>query len=94
LSLGYVIKKVHESQEELNGTYQLHVYADNINLLGDKIHTVNRNMKALIEASKEFGLEANTERIKCGNLPQCKTDNSHRVAKAGDIYTRQIAAWL
>jgi hypothetical protein len=22
-----------------------------------------------------------------------KTDNSHRVAKAGDIYTLQIAAW-
>jgi hydroxypyruvate isomerase len=23
----------------------------------------------------------------CGNLPQCKTDNSHHVAKVGDIYT-------
>jgi hypothetical protein len=29
----------------------------------------------------------------CRNLPQCKTDNSHSVAKAGDIYTLQIAAW-
>jgi hypothetical protein len=29
----------------------------------------------------------------CGNLPQCKTDNSHRVAKAGNIYTLQIVAW-
>jgi hypothetical protein len=29
----------------------------------------------------------------CGNLPQCKTDNSHRVAKVGDIYTLQIVAW-
>jgi hypothetical protein len=29
----------------------------------------------------------------CGNLPQCKTDNSHRVAKEGDIYILQIVAW-
>jgi hypothetical protein len=29
----------------------------------------------------------------CGNLPQCKTGNSHRVAKVGDIYTLQIVAW-
>jgi hypothetical protein len=29
----------------------------------------------------------------CVNLPQCKTDNSHCVAKAGDIYTLQIVAW-
>jgi hypothetical protein len=38
-SLGYINRKVHESQEELtlNGTYQLYVYADDINLLGDKI---------------------------------------------------------
>jgi hypothetical protein len=31
--------------------------------------------------------------LTCGNLPQCKTDNSHRVAKIGDIYTLQIVAW-
>jgi hypothetical protein len=29
----------------------------------------------------------------CENLPQCKTDNYHLVAKAGDIFTRQIVAW-
>jgi hypothetical protein len=29
----------------------------------------------------------------CGNLPQCKTDNSHRVAKAGDICTLQIVEY-
>jgi hypothetical protein len=29
----------------------------------------------------------------CVYLPQCKTDNSHRAAKAGDIYMLQIAAW-
>jgi hypothetical protein len=29
----------------------------------------------------------------CGNLPQCKTDNSQRVAKVGDVYTLQIVVW-
>jgi hypothetical protein len=28
------------------------------------------------------------------HLPQCKTDNPHIVARAGDIYTLQLAAWL
>jgi hypothetical protein len=26
----------------------------------------------------------------CGNLPECKRDNSYRVAKVGGIYTLQI----
>jgi hypothetical protein len=30
---------------------------------------------------------------RCGNLPQGKTDNSHRVAKVCDIYVLQIVAW-
>jgi hypothetical protein len=32
--------------------------------------------------------------MNCGNLPQCKTDNSHSAARAGDIYTPHLAVWL
>jgi hypothetical protein len=42
---------------KLNGTYQLLVYADDVNLLGDNIHTMNRNTQTSIDASKEVGLQ-------------------------------------
>jgi hypothetical protein len=44
-------------------THQLLIYAD-INLLGDNIDTIKRNTETLINASKEVGLEADTEKTK------------------------------
>ena len=42
---------------KLNGTHQLLVYADDVNILGGSVHTVKKNAEALIVASKEIGLE-------------------------------------
>jgi hypothetical protein len=39
------------------------VYADDVNLLGDSIDTIEK--KTLIDASKEVGLEVNTEKSTC-----------------------------
>jgi hypothetical protein len=45
---------------KLNVTYQLLVYADNINPLEDKRH--HKQKKTLIDYSKKVGLEVNTEK--------------------------------
>jgi hypothetical protein len=46
---------------KLNGTHQLQVYADDVNMLVDNIDTIKKH-RSLIDASKEVGLEINTEK--------------------------------
>jgi hypothetical protein len=45
----------------LNGTHQLLAYADDVNLLGDNIDTINKNTETLIDASKGVDLEVNID---------------------------------
>jgi hypothetical protein len=61
-----VIEKVQENQLGLkfNGTQQLRACADDVNVLGDNIDTINKNTEALVDASKKVGLELNVETCK------------------------------
>jgi hypothetical protein len=63
-ALKCAFRNVQESQVELkfNRTHQILVYADDVNLLGGNINTLKRNTKAVIDASKDVGLEVNTEK--------------------------------
>jgi hypothetical protein len=65
-ALEYAIRNVQENQAglKLNGTHQPLTYADDVNLLGDNIDTINKNIQTLIDASKEVGLEVNIEETK------------------------------
>jgi hypothetical protein len=46
---------------KLNGTHQLLFYVDDVNILGESVHTVKENAESLVVASKVIGLEVNAD---------------------------------
>jgi hypothetical protein len=65
-ALEYAIKRVQVNQEglKLNGTHQLLAYANDVNIMGGSVHTVRENAETLVVATKEIGLEVNTNKTK------------------------------
>ena len=65
-ALQYAIRRVQVSQDglKLNGTHQLQVYAEDVNILGRNVHTVKENAEALVVAKKEIGLGVNADKTK------------------------------
>jgi hypothetical protein len=81
-TLEYAIRKAQENQVglKLNGTHQLLVYADDVNLLEDNTDTKKKKHRNY-DASKEVGLEVNAE----------KTKYRSRHQNAGQNYDIKIA---
>jgi hypothetical protein len=84
-ALEYAIRRVQENQKGLikNGTHQFWAYADNVNIVVENIDTIQKNRKALLDASKEAGLKMNPEETKYMLVSRCQ--------KAGQRHTIKIA---
>ncbi|PNF32661.1 hypothetical protein B7P43_G13126, partial [Cryptotermes secundus] len=69
---------------KLIGTHQLLVSADDVNLLGDNVDTIEKNRQTLIDASKEVGLEVNTEKTKYMLLSRHQNAGQNHDIKIGN----------
>ena len=49
---------------KLNGTQQLLVYAENVNTLGNSVHTTKENTEALVVVGEETELDVNADKTK------------------------------
>jgi hypothetical protein len=69
IALEYTIRRVRVNQDglKLNGTHQLLVYADDVNILGGSRHTIKKNAEALVVASKE-NRQVNADKTKLSCL--------------------------
>ena len=84
-ALEYSIRRVQVNQDglKLNGIHQLLFSADDVNLLGGSVHTIQKNAEDLVVASKETGIEVNADKTKYMAMSRdqntgrnIKTDNS------------------
>jgi len=65
-ALEYANRRVQVNRDglKLNGTHQLLAYADDVNILGGSIHSLNENAEALVAATREIGLEVSADKTK------------------------------
>jgi hypothetical protein len=78
----YAVRSVQEKQEvlKLNGTHQLLAYADEVIIVSEKIDIIKKKTEALLEASKEVGLEVNPEKTRCTLMSRSqKTGQKYRI---------------
>jgi len=59
-ALDYAFRRVQVNLDglKLNGTHQLLVYVEDVNILGKSVHTTNKNTEAVVVASKENELKS------------------------------------
>jgi hypothetical protein len=61
-------------------THQLLAYADDVNIMRRNIDTIQKNTKALLDASKDVGLELNPVHVGV-TLSEGRTEAEHKNSK-------------
>jgi hypothetical protein len=91
--LEYAIRRVQENQEGLilNGTHQVLAYTDDVNIVGENIDTVQKNTKAILDASKEVSLEVNPDKTKYMLVSRCQKAGQRQTIKIGNRSFESVA---
>ena len=91
IAVEYAIRRVHVNQDglKLNGTRQLLVYADDVNILDGSVQTVKKNTDALLVSRKEIGLEVNADKTKCMVMSRVQNaGHSHNINIVNSSFER------
>jgi hypothetical protein len=74
---------------ELNGTHQLLVYANNVNLFGCCVNTINENSETHLDASRNTGLEIHAEKTKYTIMPRhLNSGQNHNIRIANESFAK------
>jgi hypothetical protein len=66
-------------------------YADDVNIVAENIDTIQINTKALLDASKEDGLEVNREKTKYMLVSTCQKEGQRQGIKIGNRSFESVA---
>jgi hypothetical protein len=83
---------VQQNQEgtEMNGTHQLLLYADDVNMLSEKINTIKKNTGAVLCGNMQVGLGVDTQRTKYTFMPRHrKAEQSHSLLTADKSFENE-----
>jgi hypothetical protein len=83
-ALEYAIRRVQGNQELL-------AYADDIIIVVENIDTIQKNTKSLLDASKEVGLEVNTEKTKYMLVSRCHRAGQRQSIKIANRSFESVA---